>query len=306
MSNPIVTVLLSVYNGHRFLKEQLESIFSQERVNINLIVRDDGSPDKSSLSILKEFQSLYPKQVTIIEGENKGFAESFSDLIDYAYKESNSEFYAFADQDDVWMNDKLFTGINSLQNFDCDTPNCYFSNTLLVDSTLNEIGLGRISIPIITKKRSLVQNFATGCTMVFNRTAIELYSEHRPEKMYVHDYWMFLISTFLGTTIYDSVPHIKYRQHANNQIGAKKLLGRFKRRFQRFARKDKHFFEIHNSLFLNTFNEELSEEDKCLIRKVSEYKTKRFGRLRLLFSSINYDNSEFNFFMRLKIILGWL
>lgn len=307
MLKPSITVLLSLYNGERYISEQIDSILLQESVEVNIVVRDDGSPDRCSSEIVKEYQSKYPDKVILIEGENKGFAESFSDLIDFANEHSKSEYFAFSDQDDVWMPNKLITAIKKLDIYDSNYPNCYFSNTLLVDSNLMVKGKGRESIPIINKYRSLVQNFATGCTMVFNRKAVELYASHRPQKMYVHDYWMFLICIFLGNIYYDHTPYIKYRQHSNNQIGVKNLKERYLRRFKRvFDNNNKHFFEIHDTMFLTSFNSELNEADKEILKIVANYRHANFGKIKLLLSKVRYDSKEFNFFMRLKILLGWL
>ena len=96
-----IQVLMSTYNGEKYLKEQIESILNQEKVEVNILIRDDGSCDKT-LKIIKEL-SKNPK-ISYYEGKNIGPAKSFMDLVNKSGDKFN--YYAFADQDDIWMPNK--------------------------------------------------------------------------------------------------------------------------------------------------------------------------------------------------------
>lgn len=103
-----VCVLMSTYNGEKFLEEQLESIFNQKGVEILLLVRDDASTDKT-VEILRKFRNKYLGQMVILEGKNNiGWRASFLTLL-YKAKEYSCPYYAFSDQDDVWLENKLYS-----------------------------------------------------------------------------------------------------------------------------------------------------------------------------------------------------
>lgn len=102
-----ILVLMSTFNGEKFIREQIESILAQENVNIKLLVRDDGSTDKT-LDILNEYKNKGKLNYYI--GKNLGPQLSFMHLLQNA---PYCEYYAFADQDDVWLKDKLSTAIKN-------------------------------------------------------------------------------------------------------------------------------------------------------------------------------------------------
>ena len=129
------------------------------------------------------------------------------------------EYVAFCDQDDVWDYDKLHIAANYIGE-DNAIPVMYCCNLMLVDSNLNPMKPMRTDVKKYTAHMSVVQNIGTGCTQVFNQKAVELYRQGIGSRMEMHDYWMTLLCLFLGKVIYDNNPHIQYRQHRNNVVGA--------------------------------------------------------------------------------------
>ena len=125
-----VAVLLSTYNGEKYLTEQLNSILIQEDVIVNLYVRDDGSTD-NTLKILYEFAAKNIN-ITVFKGENVGFAESFYSLLKMNI---GADYYAFSDQDDIWEKNKLITAIKSINN--SKKPMLYYSNLNVFDMVNN-------------------------------------------------------------------------------------------------------------------------------------------------------------------------
>ena len=128
-----VCVLMSTYNGEKYIVEQIDSILQQENVNVNLLIRDDGSKDKT-VEIIKQY--LIDKRVSFVSGDNIGYKKSFLWLMDNS---PNSDYYAFADQDDVWKKDKLFAAVTKLENEDIAEPKLYTSALTRVDENLNYI-----------------------------------------------------------------------------------------------------------------------------------------------------------------------
>lgn len=301
-----IFVLMSTFNGEKYLNEQIESVKDQKNVETHLVIRDDGSKDNTKI-IIKKWVNTYPDWITFIEGKNIGFAQSFSELLSLTItKFSNAQYFAFCDQDDVWSPEKLMIALRYLSKESKLTPVLYFSNAELVDSGLKPLSLlWRLNEVDLSKEKSLVQNFAPGCTEVFNRCAAEMYIKTPPHSVTLHDYLMFQICLFLGKVIYDEGPRIKYRQHLNNQIG--KVTGL--RRWVRFLCKPiiRHDISTRNALFLKVYKRFLSAQDLLLLNTFLNYKKSFFHKIALVFNrKISYSNIESNILMKIKILLGWL
>lgn len=302
----MVCVLLSTYNGEKYLEEQLESLCRQEGVELKILVRDDGSKD-ATIDIIKRWQTDNPLLIDFVQGKNVGFAMSFTYLLQMAVeKYLDAEYYAFCDQDDVWLPEKLQKAIEKLHKESNDIPVTYCSNTRLVDAELRFMRMGwKKGEAQLSKERALIQSFATGCTMVFNRRAAEIYVSHLPEVIKVHDFLILQLCMFLGKVIYDENSYILYRQHGNNQIGKPGFCARWKKRMQGHYKE--HVLELQNYRFLKAYKGLLSVDDIGLISRIAFYRRNMFSKLALLFDRrIRYTSIRSNFFYMLKIMLGYV
>lgn len=208
-----VVVLMSTYNGENYLQEQVDSILGQVGVEVYLIVRDDGSKDRTK-EILNSYRFL--ENVEIIDGSNIGASRSFFELIQVA---KFADYYAFADQDDVWDSDKLSIAVNKVKNYS-NAPCVYSSNTRLVDKYLNLIKKENDN-PLTTLESALIKNYCTGCTVVFNNELMKELKYYQPEYAVMHDWWVNIVALSLGgKSIYDIEAHMNYRQHGKNVSGA--------------------------------------------------------------------------------------
>lgn len=299
-----ITVLLSTYNGEKFLREQIDSLLQQEGVNIQILARDDGSSD-STISILEEYANKY-SNFNYYHNVNFGPAKSFLDLIKNA---PDTDYYALCDQDDYWDKDKLKIAITKLKELDETVPNLYYSNLRIVDENLTFYRLsheGEFSNP--NKYSALTENLCTGCTAVFNRTAQILLKNHMPKACTMHDTWIYILCKFLGNAVYDQEAHISYRQHGGNVVGAylersryaiykERLLRMFKKGLQPRYMNAKNFYECFGPL--------LDEEDKRKVLKLINYKNSIKDRMSLFFdkdikASSFYGNLRF----RLHVLWG--
>lgn len=298
-----ICVLLSTYNGVEYIREQLDSILSQVNVDAKILVRDDGSSDGTQL-ILQEYAMNYPDRISWTQGKNVGFAMSFTYLLQMGITRfPECQHFAFADQDDVWLPNKLAAALFFLDRESEDIPVTYCSNLTLVDANLGYLRKAWNKEVRITKPRALIQNFATGCTMVFNKKAVEMYIYHLPKVIKVHDFLMYQICVFLGKVIWDKNSYILYRQHGCNQIGVPGYWGRWRKRLEGHYKE--HTFELQNYYFLEAFKEVLMEKDVKLMNYFVSYRRSLFSRLSLLFNrQISYDTIEADSFYRLKIIKG--
>ena len=303
-------VLLSSYNGERFIGEQIDSIFAQKGVEVSLYVRDDGSKDRT-VSIIKDYKTKYPN-IEIWEGDNLGFVKSFMSLVySCVDKFTDYEYFAFSDQDDIWLEDKLFTAVNLLKLCkDQSKPNLCFGNALAVDTDLNPLFECCSKKPVITKPTCLLRYFMLGCTMVFNRVAVNILDKYRPQgNISMHDLWMNQTCLFLGEVVYDSTPHILYRQHGNNTAGVgndfKKRWNRLIKSFKTYERR--HFRELNAKNLLSAYETLLSNDDRELISIVADYRLSIKNRIRILRNKeINMGSKLSDFAIKLRIILGLL
>ena len=275
-----VAVLLSTYNGAAFIEELLESVLSQEGVLVRLFARDDGSTD-DSLAILQRYAKMHDN-IVLLAGNNVGVVKSFNTLITIP-EVGLCDYIAFCDQDDVWMKDKLHAAVNQLHKFEAnECPLLYCSNLMVVDEMLQPSCKMRQYKVTPKKTHILIQNIGTGCTEVFNQGARQLYLLGVGSDMEMHDYWMALVCVFMGRLVYDDEPHILYRQHTGNVVGAKRksitdAIGGL------FARTKSHRIAMLKD-FLKAYDGILNPKDRKLIAVVANCRESFLARMRLAFS----------------------
>ena len=216
-----VAVLMSSYNGEEYIREQIDSILDQHGVEIQLYVRDDGSKD-STVQILEEYETRYNNISFANKGqiENLGIKDSFLTLLELAVRDEKNDFFAFADQDDVWIEDKLDAAVKKLQKERTNPKGkLYYSNKRFVDRDLNTIREENI-VFYDDFYEVLWRSLAFGCTMVFDRNLAQYCVRHRPANPIMHDSWIYHVAKCIGSTVvFDETPHILYRQHGDNSIG---------------------------------------------------------------------------------------
>lgn len=214
---PHVTVLLALYQGEPFLRQQLDSIAAQA-VNWRLVVGDDGSTDGGP-QILQDFAQGWPDRVDGRSGPRKGAAANFMALL--AGLPEAPGFVALADQDDVWHPDKLARAVNALR--EAEGPALYCSRVEIRDAALRPAGLSRLPVSPPSFRHALVQNLVQGNTTVLNPAAAELArcAAAGAQDVVMHDWWLYQLVTGVGgRVIYDPTPSLMYRQHGTNVVGA--------------------------------------------------------------------------------------
>lgn len=260
----MVEVLMSTYNGGKYVQEQIESIISQS-IDTHITVRDDGSRD-STINII----SKYPN-VNVLKGINQGVTESFLTLIE---KAPEREYYAFADQDDLWDVDKLEVAVKQLERYS-DIPALYSSNTRFVNADL-EFLKAENSNPTLTLGSALVKNYATGCTIVFNKKLMDELKRYRPIEIPCHDWWVNVVCLAVGgVSVYDREAHISYRQHNNNVVGgnssfSKKWISRLNKFFAQPYHRDRMAKQV-----LDVYGEKINYENQKLLICLSNKKRNR-------------------------------
>ncbi len=287
---PWVLVLMSTYNGERFLREQLDSIFSQKDVRVSLMVRDDGSKD-NTCDILAEYASTHP-EMEWERGENMGFVGSFTALVKKASMAAvRPSFYAFADQDDVWKSHKLAVACKVLSTKDESKPNLFTSNSMQIDAEGHELVPFHLGpVPKFRRGNVLVFGTEQGCSMVFNRKAVEIYAAHVPSLTW-HDRWLYHICYFLGSVTYSHECLFLYRRHEHNAL-ANHQAGSLEGEPSKIVRVYRILFKeppVTNHVemaqeFYSQFSSRLSKEDEKLFRRFVACRKNIFSKIYMLFS----------------------
>jgi glycosyltransferase involved in cell wall biosynthesis len=282
MSKPSTAVLMATYNGERYVGEFLESLVAQSFKDFTLYVRDDGSSDRT-LAIVQTFSERL--DIVIVESrERLGPARSFFDLLAAASTEHS--WYLFADQDDYWLETKIGSAVEHLAA-NGPGPCLYCSRLEYVDSKLEYLELSAVP-RIIALENALVENIVTGCTMGINASARRLVLAAPSTGMLMHDWWLYIVLVALGRVHYDRIPHIRYRQHSSNAVGAAtSFSGRFRRRLKRFMSYEEesgYRISAQARAFGQAFGPQLDRAQLELVQALAAEKTVR-NRMYLAFRS---------------------
>ena len=273
-----VAVLLSTYNGAKYLPALLGSIASQTYPDVVLNIRDDGSTDETC-EILGRFAATR-SNVRILSGARLGPARSFFELLREAHLDC--AFFAFCDQDDVWLPHKLEDAVLALGQYSSQGPLMYCSGVEYVDSNLRHIGYSK-PLRRLGFANALVENIATGCTQVMNKQARDLIVENMPAQLLMHDWWCYLVVSALGRVIHDPKPQVKYRQHAGNAMGAPKgLLHTTKSRVTRLLRRGRRSlgFIEQAAEFHRIFKNRVKQEDRQMLEQFLEARNGSWQRIK--------------------------
>lgn len=217
---PHVKVLLATYNGARWLDEQLDSIVKQIGVHVTVVASDDSSTDET-VKILERWSANVP--VDILPSSNSRFGcahRNFLRLIRDA-EPGDADFFALADQDDLWLPQKLHRATECLSTFNAQG---YSSNVVafwpdrrqqIVNKALSQQPLDY-----------LFESPGPGCTFVLPRlTFLQLKAFvtdefDRLQEIWVHDWLIYaFVRSRGGLWHIDAQPLMLYRQHSSNEIG---------------------------------------------------------------------------------------
>lgn len=309
-------ILMSTYNGGKYLAEQLDSLIGQTvmqsgMVDLSILVRDDGSGD-STTDILRDYAKQY-EQVRYVAEANCGVIESFFRLVDMA--DEDADYLAFCDQDDVWMPEKMERALEKI----CETedekgaelPVLYCGRPLLTDAELNPIDTVLYTGEVRPGfGNAILENIVYGCTSVVNRGMIRLLRMGHPAFTVMHDRWFYLLASCFGEVIFDPESYICYRQHEVNTVGVKKnYYQEFRERLSKF-KKTKHEISRQAQAFLDFVDEnalDMDPEKRKWLEEVSAMPGSMQSRIHAMKNKHLYrqrggDNAVF----RVLMLLGHL
>lgn len=296
-----ILILLSTYNGEKYLREQLDSLYAQEGVDIHILARDDGSKD-ATVAILKDYRQRLGG-MTILEGENCGARRSFFELIAYASENCDQyDYYAFCDQDDVWFKEKLISVVANLEK-SSSTLKMGYTDLCTTDDKLTPLGNdGLTRHDNINLYSNIVSNHIAGCCMVFNKALLDklnlinsdIVKQQPVELSFLHDSWTAAVAFALDAYVFhDNHPRMFYRQHGGNVVGNAQegLASLYKKRIKRYAGRSTHSKSMKCKCIQLTLWDEIPEHNKQIISLCANYRGQLANKIRLLFDRRIYQYS---------------
>jgi glycosyltransferase involved in cell wall biosynthesis len=306
-----VQVLLSAYNGEQYISEQIQSIFNQTHAAVSILIRDDGSTDKT-IELLDQWVTTHPNKIKLIKGPNVGVVSSFFELLRAA--DAEADYYCFCDQDDVWLDHKVEHAIVRLDSsIYTEVPAMVFTSTYLTDDELNRKGAWpKPPAQEPSFFNALYENIAIGATITMNRSARNLFINSKSvdsQKVLMHDWWFYLLVSAFGTVIYDNAPSMLYRQHNNNVVGgSNSIVGKLKSKWASFKRHTgKDLLHKQASEFDRIYGSRLTGEQKEQLDLFLASRTRFIDRIHYARKSKLYRQSKaesllFKFF----ILIGFI
>lgn len=203
--NNALSVAMAVYNGERYIREQIDSIINQMRDDDELIISYNESSD-DTWNIIRDYAAK-DQRIRIYKCEEKGVVANFENAI----VNCNNDIILLSDQDDVWCDTKL-EKIRSIMND--ETISLVLHGKYVTDGALQI--KKTVSVPSSATRflRILLKNRFTGCCMAFRKNMLS-YILPFPRKI-LHDWWIALLSNRYGKIRICSEPLIYYRRHGDN------------------------------------------------------------------------------------------
>ncbi|KMK18080.1 glycosyl transferase family 2 [Pluralibacter gergoviae] len=269
-----VDVILAAYNGESFIKEQIYSILSNfehlKHFDCRLLISDDQSSD-STTKVVKKISAVDERVILLDSNKKGGVKYNFH----YLLNNTNADYIFFSDQDDLWLPEKMKVTLDKILEVENekDIPVLVHSDLCVVDAQLFPINISMFRYQALNSKPSfselLISNSVTGCTMACNKILISNIKHSRIQDSIMHDWYMALYASSFGILEFVSKPTILYRQHSNNQVGAKKI-------------------SLKNTLSLNKLKDNVHQARTSVIRtkKQAELFMDDFGML------LNSDNKK--------------
>lgn len=224
----MITILMAAYQGEKYIAEQIESILHQTEQGWRLIICDDCSSD-GTFAVAEEYARKYPGRILAVQREtSSGSAQNnFFGMLAYA----DLEYAMFCDDDDVWLPEKIQVMLAEMKRLEAssapETPLLVHTDLCVTDAELKTVYASMMRTQRLAPgntglNRLLVQNNVTGCTMMANRRLLKLAAQQGlPQHAVMHDWWLALIASALGEIGFVPQVTVLYRQHQNNQVGAK-------------------------------------------------------------------------------------
>lgn len=301
-----ISVALCTYNGAKFIMEQLVSIAAQTQLPAEMVICDDGSVD-ATVAKIKYFASNAPFPVHLhVNPINLGIRGNFSKVVELC----GGDLIAFSDQDDVWLPHKLARAEQMIHQSADPAATLYCSRLQYINESLAPLGLS----PVPSKigfQNAIVENIATGCSVVFGLEVRRRLLQAAPSDMVMHDWWAYLVATAFGQVIYDPTPTVLYRQHGGNFAGWEpkplKIWNRTKWLVQRLLADNRGMDSLNQAArFIATYPD-IPQEKRLIVEELLQLREAGvLTRMRyVLHPRVERNDAIENFGLKAMLLMGW-
>ena len=268
--SPLVSVVMCVYNGERFIQKQIESILSQTYKEFELLILDDCSTD-SSVEIINNYIKVDQRIRLIQNPKNLGFNKNF----EKGFRLSNGKLIAISDQDDIWLPEKISRLVDCI-----DDHILIYSNSSRIDEKDNMLSgnldwnIHHVNNP--GYKSFIDANFITGHTCLFKKELLN-YILPFPQNLFFYDWWLGFTAAYVGRVKYLDEALTKYRIHSRsvyqeliNQQKKQKNWPKLQReQIEAFA--EAPFLKYQDTVFIQKFLKLINEPKKNIVSFVNCY-----------------------------------
>ncbi len=297
-----VNIIMSTYNGARYVAQQIDSILNSDYTDWSLFITDDVSKD-DTIDIIRQYVALYPERITLYKNiTNKGAGRNFLETL-YSFnrrehaieglpKSSNeAQYYMFCDQDDVWEKTKIEDTLYRMKlmekKYGKDKPALVFTDAMVVNSRLKVTDSSfyksnRLKVNNTGFAGLLMENKCIGCTMMINQALLDRYTVV-PEHARMHDYWIALIASAFGHISYLPAKTLKYRQHEDNVIGGCNYTSYISNRISNFKAQKNSLKEnwLQAEEFEKIYGDSLDEKKRILLSRFIDMQDKSWYKRRV-------------------------
>lgn len=290
-----VNVLLSSYNGEKYIEELIRSVLNQEDVGVILTIRDDGSSD-NTISLIR---AIDDKRIKLVVGDrNLGPAKSFLTLLRDCER---ADFYAYCDQDDVWYSNKLATAISKLGE---NKPALFMSTYDVVDGNLNVIEKRDMEFSNPFRiETTLMYRCPSGCVMTFNNALRDILIQKMPESVRMHDFWTLLVAMGMKAQIVtEDTSLLKYRIHGGNTVGLSQGIWDRVKRFRNSLLHKKHERYLQAKSLYDCYGNQFDNSTREMLFEIVTYRKGISNRFKLAFDRRFRENGHDKYVNRLFVI----
>lgn len=296
-------IVMSTYNGEKYLHQQIDSLLEQEYVDFDILIRDDGSTDHT-LNIIKSYKDT---RIKYIKGSNIGYVKSFLKLITYA---NEYQYCALCDQDDIWKKEKCYEGINTIEEYQNKSgvknqAILYYSNSQLIDQNDNYIGILYHQECYQAKDAEILFNCnGSGFTYILNNELVKLINQSDNEVYESHDRWIQFVARYCGKVIYDNRTELaQHRVHSNNTsnniVNSKRLRTTIISVFR-----SNHNVDHIAAKILHLYSPKISENNIKILKLISEYPHSFKNKMILIFNpKIRRTTITLTLLLKIRILL---
>ena len=317
----MISILLATYNGETYITEQIESIMSQTHQDFTLYIHDDKSTD-NTYKIISEYAKKFPGKIIASQNEINTGGTKFNFLqMMIHYKD---DYVMLCDQDDIWLPDKIAKSLALIKDMEKEygttTPILVYTNLTVVKNNLDVIAYSyeKLANKNFNKNSlnfAVAMNNAPGCSSMYNRALSDLIQAIKPlqakaEYIVMHDWWLYLTAAAFGKVNAIHYPTVLYRQHNENESGAKRVLS-LKYIYYVLTHLKKMASMINDSykqseVFLRIYEDKLTKENAELIGAyASIVSLPRFKRLKTIKKYKTYMNGFARRAVQIIILIGF-